>query len=91
MDEGGEEEETDIASFNLELSAATPSQNEFNSGGEFVSVTLNPSLTSSFYSELSTLMDFNSNSDFASIPLPSTRVGLPPSLTTGFMVSVNLE
>ena len=79
MDEGGDEEETDIASFNLELSTATPSQNEFNSGGEFASVTLNPSLTSSFYLELSTPMDFNSNGDFASIALNSSK-----SLTTSF-------
>jgi len=79
MDEGGDEEETDIASFNLELSTATPSQNEFNSGGEFASVTLNPSLTSFFYLELSTPMDFNSNGDFASIALNSSE-----SLTTSF-------
>jgi hypothetical protein len=67
MDERGDEEETDIASFNLELSSATPSQNEFNSDSEFTSVALNPSLTSSFYSELSTPMDFNSNGDFMSV------------------------
>jgi hypothetical protein len=79
MDEGGDEEETDIASFNLELSTATPSQNEFNSGGKFVSVALNPSLTSSLYSELSTPMDFNSNGNFASITLNSSE-----SLTTSF-------